>query len=777
MFNIKNKNSKLHFCILFWLIFPFVVFSQEKTTFSYVCNNKILSEILNDVEKNFNVRFSYSDELVKNTKITLTLKKVELVEVLNEISLKSKLNFEKINNRYYYIKKSKFILNTIQRLDDVMLPNYLTGGIYKNKNATFQIIPEKFDLLPGLTETDILESIQQLPGVVSPNETATGLLVRGGSADQNRVIWDGINIYHNGHLFGMISAFNPNITKNITFYNKATNPRFGERISSVIDISSNDKISEKMSIGFGVNGLNADFFLETPIIANKLSIQTSFRRSFAELYESFSFDKLADKVFQNTKINNAKNSTNDFFFSDYNLKLNFNLNEKSNFHFSLINIDNNLDFVVSDIETSETFNDKLKIKNEGYSLSWNQKWSANNSQYTIVNFSKYKFNYNFIKSQRKEQLSDFNKRNVIFDSGVLSEVKIKTNENDQLALGYQYSLKDVSFAFILLDDDFEINLDNDQTISNQHSFFSNYKYHNRLFDFEAGFRVNYFKEFEMLKFEPRILIHKEVFNNVKIQLTGEIKNQVISQIDETILSDLSLENRLWRLANEETFPVINSNQISAGIIYKNKGWSFDLDFYKKNIKGVTALSLGFLNPNDSDFHIGNQDIMGIDFYLKKDFKKMTTWLNYSFSDVKNEFDGLNNNRNFIAGNQIKNSFTSSITYKIKKLQIALAWKWRSGKPFTEALNDDQNGAVSFEEINTKRLSNYHRMDLSSTYQFYFSKRDGIKGKVGFSIRNLYDQKNQLSREYTGNNSVNDPIQVVDKFSLGFTPNVLFRVYW
>ncbi|MCH7785281.1 MAG: hypothetical protein IIB06_07685 [Bacteroidetes bacterium] len=86
-------------------------------------------------------------------------------------------------------------------------------------------------------------------------------------------------------------------------------------------------------------------------------------------------------------------------------------------------------------------------------------------------------------------------------------------------------------------------------------------------------------------------------------------------------------------------------------------------------------------------------------------------------------------------------------------------------------------AIYFEKINTEQLSNYHRLDFSSTYEFKFSKKNDLKGKIGFSIRNVYNQKNHISREYTGNNNLNDPIVVVDKYSLGFTPNFLLRAYW
>ena len=53
----------------------------------------------------------------------------------------------------------------------------------------------------------------------------------------------------------------------------------------------------------------------------------------------------------------------------------------------------------------------------------------------------------------------------------------------------------------------------------------------------------------------------------------------------------------------------------------------------KNINGKTALSLGFLNPNDSSFHIGEQGILGVDFYAKKDFSFIKTWISYSFNNV------------------------------------------------------------------------------------------------------------------------------------------------
>ena len=407
-------------------------------------------------------------------------------------------------------------------------------------------------------------------------------------------------------------------------------------------------------------------------------------------------------------------------------------------------------------------------------MGWDKKWNQNLSQNTQLFLSRYSLAYNFISSKSTQMESNFEKRNEIYDSGLSTEFGLDFNKVNNLTFGYQYVLKDVSYLFKETAD-LTIILDQDKTIVRSHSVYLQYLYKNpKLFDISLGLRTNYYEELDAVRFEPRILLFKDIFKNLKIQLSGEIKNQIISEIDETVLSDLSLENKLWRLADGETFPIINSKQLSLGFLYSTEGWSFDVDAYLKQIKGKNALSLGFLNPNDSRFHKGEQSIFGIDFYLKKDFNYFKTWISYSFNDVISNYEGLNNNENFISSINIRHSFTTSVAYKLKNFQIALAWNWRSGKPFTKSYVSP-NDQFYYLGINTERLPYYHRLDISSTYSFNFSKKNKLKGKLGFSIRNIYNQKNLISREYIGNNNLENSVEIIDKYSLEITPNFLFRI--
>ena len=763
-----------------FLLFMFaskVVFSQEEATFLIYFNNEPAHNVIQILEKKYAVNISFADKYLEGKTVTIAAKKRSLKDVLTILSVTLKIKFKFISEKYIIINDVQEIEEEKIQLKEVIIHSYLTSGISKNKDASFTIKPKKLDILPGLTEADILESILELPGVLSPDETATGLHVRGGTPDQNHIIWDGITIYHSGHLFGMISPFNPYITNTITFYNKGTNPRYGDRISSIIDISTNDTVVEETHVGFGFNAISVDANIETPLIKNKLSLLASFRTSYEGVFETNTFHKFEDKVFQNTKIEDHSVSTENFLFKDYNFKLNYRPNKKNAFSISTIHIDNDLDHVYTDLNYTYSNQNILDTENDGYSLHWEKIWTDKILQTTKINHSKYHLNYDFISGTNSSGFSNYDKENFINETNFSTEFSIETKRNNLIDLGYQYSSKNVKYTYTEIKDQ-SLLLDKDDSTINSHTIFGNFSNKNfNLFNFDIGLRATYFSKLNTFRLEPRLLILKNINANLKLQFTGEIRNQIVGQIEETILNDLSLEKNLWKLSNGQEAPIIHNSQISAGFLYHKNNWSLDVDTYVKNTTGITALSLGFLQGKEDDkFRNGKQKVYGTDIYIKKDFKKIKTWVSYSFIDIKNKYDGINNNNYFSASNQIKHALSASVTYKVENLQIGLGWKWHSGKPYTKAYKDANNNIV-FDEINTENLSNYHRLDISSVYNFSFAKNSSLKGKIGFSIRNIYNQENHIAREYFVDKISNNPILVQDRYSIDFVPNFLFRINW
>ena len=761
--------------ILVLMLLPTLAFSQEEA-FYIAFKDIALHDAIEDIESTYKVLFSYKDDYVKDKKISLVRKKRTLSETLSELQEATKLYYNVVDQRYIIVSKVEGNQTITENLDKVVIRSYLAKGIEKNSQGTYKIYPSRLGILPGLTEPDVLESIQLLPGVLSPNETASGFFVRGGASDQNRLIWDGINIYHKGHLFGMISPLNPNVTSEIRFVNKGTHARYGERLSSVTNITSRTSINNQIKAEMGFNGVNADAILELPLIEDKLNIQASLRRSYTDVYETETFKQFANKVFESTKISQNKNDNNDFSFLDYNVKLHYKPNTKNSFYISLIGIDNQLDYRSNDTENNRDFNDKLNIENIGYGLGWNYIWNNKLSLNTQAFFSDYKLNYNFITSEDDEQVSDFEKRNTIFDSGISTELNYKASNQNNFTFGYQYTLKDVAYAFVNTTN-VRLVLDTEQKVVQSHSVFGQYDYKNsKLFDVSIGLRSTYFQELDAIRLEPRLLVFKELNQRFKLHASAEIKNQIISEIDETVLSDLSLENRVWRLANNTNFPIINSKHASAGFTYTKSSFSFDTDFYYKKLKNVTALSLGFLNPENSGFNIGDQNILGMDVFVKKQFNGFNSWLSYSYNRARSQFNNLNDNKSFKSKSNVTHAVSTALSYKLDDFQIALGWKWQTGKPYTIA--ETNNDELDFNDgVNTGELPVYHRLDLSSTYSFKMSKRNQLRGKVGISVRNLYNRKNLISREYRGNNSLDDPIELIERYSIGVTPNFMFRLYW
>jgi len=674
------------------------------------------------------------------------------------------------------------------QIETIIIKNYLTNGIDKTKMGSFVIVPKKLGILAGLTEPDLFQSIQLLPGVNSPNETATGLHVRGGTPDQNVILWDGIKIYHSGHLFGAISPFNPYITEQINFINKGTDAKFGDGVSSVLNIKTNDSIQSKLSGGFGMNLISADAYIKIPIIKDKFSLLASGRRSFTDIYQSKAYHETSEIIFKNTQPNSILSTDNNFFFVDYNVKGILKLKNDHYISFSNLLIENKLDFGLKELddngapetdENSLDFKDLLETDNRGYAINWDKKWSPNFKHQINAYYSDYYMLYNKFKTEHDVKVLTFAKKNTVKDFGFELNTSIQVNKYSSLQSGYQFSNKNVTYFFLSTDSDqtkFEgSNISN----LNSHALYTTFQSNkNRNYNLNAGLRFSYYQNLSKVYLEPRFNIGKYLNKNLRLNFTGEFKTQTLSQIDQTIESGLSLENKLWSVANNSTFPIIRATQYTLGFSYVKQHLQIDIDTYYKHIKGLITLNTGFSDVFDNDIHHGASHIKGIDFYIKHDFKNYATWLSYTFDDTQNKFLDLNENHAFPGNSNIKHNLYWSHTYNWKKFDMALGWRWHTGKPYSKATDiiTNEHGTKSLvtNGINNFKLPDYNRLDFSASYHFDLSKIKPVKAKIGISYLNIFKKENVLSRDYYINQTSN-LINSADKASLERIANLVFRI--
>lgn len=688
---------------------------------------------------------------------------------------------------------------TNEELEEVLISDYLTQGMAKQRDGAIRISPRSLGILPGLTEPDILQSLQLLPGVQSPGETASDLHIRGGTPDHNLVLFDGIKMYESGHFFGLISSFNPYITQKIDFYRSGTSARFGDRIGGVLDISSGENVPE-LSYGFGVNLLHADAYVKAPLFNGKVGLLFSARRSLTDFFESITYKSFSESVFQNTRIvadetldsNNLVSADNTFFFHDYNLKVIADLTENDKLVFSNLYNKNDLQFNAVSERFRETVNDQIGIHNRGSNLKWSKIWNPKWQQGVELSASYYEFDYygerTVTRRNPQNNVEDeFVKYNEVEDFSVKYNLAQKVSERTTWTYGYQYSKSEVDYRYENSNRENGGNplLETDNSENNTHAFFTEYSYENdEQWNLNLGLRVNYFAAVAQTYLEPRLSFSNQLSEAFQLKFSAEVKNQVVSQIIEFRNNGLGLEDDIWAISDGEIVPTLQNYQLSGGLIFQKNGWNIDVDLYTRKIEGLTLLTEDIVT-RAPQYLSGTSRTNGMDLLLKKRFGSYRTWISYTLSKTLFTYDRINDGNAFDGTYDIPHSFVWSHTYTLNNFDFSLGWKLRSGTPYTKAIGieDRPNGGsriIYEEEINSNRLPNYKKVDFSATYKFKLSKSGKAQGKIGVSLLNVFNTTNILDRYYE-TQVIRDPGQPeerilveTDQLSIGFTPNLVFR---
>ena len=142
------------------------------------------------------------------------------------------------------------------------------------------LAPAQVAVLPSLGERDIFRAFQLLPGVSGSNETSSGLYVRGGTPDQNRIEYDGFRVYEVDHLFGYFSAFNMDAVESVELTKGGFEAKHGGVLSSVMQIAGKSGGLERTGASVGGSLLSFNGSVETPFFNNTGSAFLAVRRSF-----------------------------------------------------------------------------------------------------------------------------------------------------------------------------------------------------------------------------------------------------------------------------------------------------------------------------------------------------------------------------------------------------------------------------------------------------------------------------------------------------------------
>ena len=164
-------------------------------------------------------------------------------------------------------------------------------------------------------EQDVLKSLQLLPGVQAGSEGSSGIYVRGGGPDENLMLLDGVPIYNVNHMGGLFSAFNPDAVKSVTLFKGSFPARFSSRLSSVVDVRTNDGDMYAYHGNFSIGVISSKINLQGPLWRGRTSFNISYRRTYSDLLTTPLIMGLTSEVLENGRAYGG------YYFYDLNVKV------------------------------------------------------------------------------------------------------------------------------------------------------------------------------------------------------------------------------------------------------------------------------------------------------------------------------------------------------------------------------------------------------------------------------------------------------------------------
>ncbi len=629
-------------------------------------------------------------------------------------------------------------------------------------------------------ERDLLKTIQLLPGVQSAGEGTSNFYVRGGGGDQNLILLDEATVYNASHLLGFFSTFNSDAIKDVQLYKGGIPAQFGGRISSVLDIAMMDGNQKKLTTEGGIGLIASRLKVEAPLIKDKSSFMISGRRTYADMFLKLSNDEDVKK--------------SKLYFYDLNAKLNFRFNDKNTLYLSgyfgkddlgysnLFNFD--WGNATATVRWNHIFNDKL-FSNTSliYSdFSYNVQVSSDDSNFGIAskirnwNF-KQDFSYyqNPISTWRfgvhALQQSIYPASITAGENTSVNSVDVDSRQGieaaayvshtwspaDWLSLLYGVRVNDFMVmgpgTFYTYDEDGEV-------IAEQ--FYNKGTVARHYLNIEPRFSASF-----LLSERHSI---KASYNRIAQNLHQLTNTTASLPTDQYVVSSLNIKPQI-------------ADQVAVGYFrnFKDNRYEFSLETYYKYMDNQIDFRNGAdLQANqylEGDLLYGIGRSYGIEAYLRKSTGKLHGWISYTLARSERKFDEIDNGQWFRARQDRTHDVSVVSMYELsKKWTLGATFVYHTGNAVTFPSGKyevDGKTMFYYTERNGYRMPNYHRLDLSATYEPVLSDKR-FRSSWTFGVYNAYNRKNAYIIDFRENKN-NTNITEAYKIALfGIIPSVTWN---
>jgi hypothetical protein len=608
------------------------------------------------------------------------------------------------------------------------------GNVSSVQMSVASIDAETLNQIPVvLGETDLIRSIQLLPGVSTVAEGVSGFSVRGGNFDQNLVLLDQAPLLNPSHLFGFFSVFNTQATSDLTLYKGGIPSGYGGRLSSVLDVRQRNGSTESFKVQGGIGLISTRLLFEGPIGKNDFgSYLIAGRRSYGDLFlPLFNIDNTA-------------------FF--YDLNWNVNLNISTNDFLSFYGYHGNDKFEIADVFGN-------LWGNTAFGLSWNRifnsslvgKFSLIHSYYDYgldifapgqafawrADLAQSIFQTDFSLSLSDNLITDFGLRLAYyqFQPGQVDPIG-SASATQSTSLDKKYGLEPALY----------LNFDHEISPS---------------FSLQYGLRLSGFQRLgsqTLYRYEnDQPVVYNQQLGRHE---AGTVIDSVRYTDNQSITNFIGLEPRFIMRWSPDKQSAIQIR-------------------YKRMPPSIHQLYILILNNNlETEILSGEGRAYGIELYLKKNSGRFTGWISYTLSRAERRVPGINdqdpgiNGGRFYPANYDKlHDLSVTGMYRLNKTwSFSANFIYATGRPITYPTGRYQYANLvlaNYENRNGSRMPDYHRLDISAT----------LHGKLGgdwiFSIYNVYNRMNASSITFQSNEENPIVTEAVRTTIFGFVPSVTY----
>ncbi len=614
-----------------------------------------------------------------------------------------------------------------------------------------------------LGEVDVIKSLQMLPGVSTVGDGASGFNVRGGSVGQNLVLLDEAPVYNASHMLGFFSVFNPDAVKDVKLYKGAVPPKYGGRISSILDVRMKEGNSKKLEVSGGIGTIFSRVAVEAPLIKDKASFIIAARRSY--------IDVLA-RPFVKALQNGAGLN-----FYDLTAKANYNISSKDRVYLSGFFGRDNFYF-----DKQQGFS----WGNSTGTLRWNHVFNKRLFANLTSVYSKYDYHLQFGKTSDDRFTWNSSISNYIFKP----ELTYFINSNNELSFGGEaiyYTFYPANATSVSNGEPQDISLSKKYNLETA-IYFGNSQRFGKVFTLDYGLRYSNFNFFgpgttytynDTIPGVRRKPISEQTYKNgesiitysnweprgsFKIQTSGNssIKgsyNRMAQYLH--LISNTAASNPLdvWNPSTNNIKPEIaqqftlgyfrslgedNQYEVSAEAYYKSTQNQIDY------IDGANLLLNRYL---EGDLLSGIGRAYGLELYAQKKAGRLNGWVSYTLGRTELKVNGINNGQWYPTRYDQRHNLKVAAFYDINaRWSVSANFVLISGAPVTFPTSRYvvQGYLIPYNaqgSRNNVRMPSYNRLDVS----FRLEGKKLRKGKERknrdywvFSVYNLYGRRNPFS---------------------------------